>query len=152
MAIQWLDEGEKARFRVRRLLTLSSTLLLVVACSGGAGRTGGAIYTGEFDIEPGIGPGSIVLELDDTGNAIPRLSIDPGLEQFTCPAGQNAGVRITGGGYTVTVTPGIQISGDSFDHDGLVGSFTSPTEVGGTFDLSTDYDCAHVITWSATAD
>jgi hypothetical protein len=94
----------------------------------------------------------VKIELDASGTRIPSMRIDAGLDDFTCPAGPLQGVRLSGGGFSVTIEPGLEISGDAFDSDGFSGTFTSPTEVSGTYDLSRDYDCDHVVDWSATKE
>ena len=138
---------------MRRIAFVAVALLVAAACGGnGTSREGGSTYSGDFETEPGIGPGEISFTLDETGDAIPSITIDPGLTGFQCPAGANEGVSITGGGYTLTVTPGIRIDGDTFSSSGITGEFVSVTEVTGTYDLAEDYDCDHVVSWTATKE
>ena len=129
-------------------------LLLVVAACGGEGTTveleGGATIVGDFETRDGMGPGEVIITLTDSGTAIESIRVDAGMDGYVCPAGEAEGEALSGGGYTLTLTPGLPISGDSFDNDGFAGTFTSPTEVSGTYDLNEDHDCDEVVTWSAT--
>lgn len=140
----------------QRVGMLGALILVVAACGGDGGSSvdlaSNATFIGSFETGDGYGPGDIVIMLDEEGSGIVSISLDAGLDGFTCPAGDAAGSVLSGGGYTVGIEPAQPLSGDSFDVDGFAGTFTSSTEASGTYDLTADHDCDFSLTWTASTD
>ena len=107
---------------------------------------GGAVFIGTFETGPGVGPGTIEIELNEAGDRLSRLVIDAGLNGFACPNGST----VSGGGFE---TQGTMALGDdgSFSVSGFSGVFDSSTTAHGTYDLQVDYNCSATVDWTATS-
>ncbi|OFW63391.1 MAG: hypothetical protein A2135_01870 [Actinobacteria bacterium RBG_16_67_15] len=107
---------------------------------------GGTVFFGTFETGPGVGPGTIEIELNEAGDRLSRLTIDPGLNGFACPNGST----VSGGGFE---TQGTMALGDdgSFSVSGFSGVFDSSTTAHGTYDLQFDYNCSAVVDWTAAS-
>jgi hypothetical protein len=107
---------------------------------------GGAVFFGTFETGPGVGPGTIEIELNEAGDRLSRLMIDPGLIGFACPNG----ATVSGGGFETTGTIALGDDG-SFSVSGFSGVFDSSTTAHGEYDLQFDYNCSAIIDWTATS-
>jgi hypothetical protein len=105
-------------------------------------------FSGEFAPVDGAGPGEVSFRLNDAASGIVTARLDPGFTGLECPEGD----VLESGGFQVEYEPQLPISGTSFSDAGWSGTFSSPTAVSGTYDLSDDYDCDVTLEWSATAD
>jgi hypothetical protein len=136
---------------MRRLGFIAVGLVLALAACGDDGPSvelaPGGTFSGAFTAVDGVGPGEVSFTLNDTGSGIVVARLDPGFSGLQCP---NGGV-IESGGFQVEYGPRLPISGESFSDAGWSGTFSSPTEVSGTYELSEDYDCDVTLEWSATA-